>query len=58
MHAQAERMRLLIEDLLRLSRSVDERIPVSGRVDLSLTVQETQDALSPLAAERGIEIRR
>ncbi len=56
MHAQAERMRLLIEDLLRLSQiELDERIPVSGRVDLSLTVQETQDALSPLAAERGIE---
>ncbi len=57
MHAQAERMRLLIEDLLRLSQiELDEHIPVTGSVDLSLATQETLDALAPLAAERGVEM--
>ncbi len=55
MQAQAERMRLLIEDLLRLSQiELDEHIPVTGRVDLALAVQETLDALAPLVAERGV----
>ncbi|MHB8529908.1 MAG: ATP-binding protein [Caulobacteraceae bacterium] len=56
MQVQAERMRLLIEDLLKLSQiELDERIPATGRADLALAVQETLDALSPLAAERDIE---
>ncbi|HEV2362993.1 MAG TPA: ATP-binding protein [Caulobacteraceae bacterium] len=56
MQGEAERMRLLIEDLLRLNQiERDEHLPVSGRVDLGQAVQETLDALAPLAAERKID---
>ena len=58
MHAQAERMRRLIDDLMSLSRiELGEHIPPSGEVDLSLVAVDVLEALAPLAGERGVEFR-
>jgi len=55
MHAQAERMRRLIDDLMSLSRiELGEHIPPSGEVDVALAVIDVMDALSPLATERCV----
>ena len=55
MHAQAERMRRLIDDLTSLSRiELGEHIPPSGRVDMAAAVIDVLDALAPLAAEREV----
>ena len=57
MHAQAERMRRLIDDLTSLSRiELGEHIPPSGRVDMRSAVIDVVDALGPLAAERGVTL--
>ena len=57
MHAQAERMRRLIDDLTSLSRiELGEHIPPSGRVDMRAAVIDVVDALGPLAAERGVTL--
>jgi two-component system phosphate regulon sensor histidine kinase PhoR len=58
MHAQAERMRRLIDDLMSLSRiELGEHIPPAGIVDLGLAVADVLDALGPLAAERCVKFQ-
>jgi two-component system phosphate regulon sensor histidine kinase PhoR len=58
MQVQAERMRRLIEDLMSLSRiELNEHIPPSGRVDMSLAAIDVLDALAPLAAERCVTLQ-
>jgi two-component system phosphate regulon sensor histidine kinase PhoR len=53
MTQQAERMSRLVDDLLSLSRiELNEHIPPSGAVDLSLAATDVLDALGPLMAER------
>lgn len=55
MHGQAQRMRRLIDDLMSLSRiELGENIPPASKADLSVLVSDVIDALSPLAAERGV----
>ncbi|MDR3507023.1 MAG: ATP-binding protein [Caulobacteraceae bacterium] len=57
MAAQAGRMARLIDDLLSLSRiELNEHIAPEGRVDVALAVLDVIDALSPLAAERGVKL--
>jgi two-component system phosphate regulon sensor histidine kinase PhoR len=57
MHAQADRMRRLINDLLSLSRiELDEHVPPSERTDLLAVAQEAIDALAPVAAERAVAV--
>jgi len=55
MAAQAGRMARLIDDLMSLSRiELNEHIAPEGRVDVVLAVLDVIDALTPLAAERGV----
>ena len=57
MHAQAERMSRLIDDLLSLSRiELNEHIAPEGRADLALAVMDVVDSLGPLARERGVRL--
>ena len=57
MHAQAERMSRLIDDLLSLSRiELNEHIAPDGRADLTLAVMDVVDSLGPLARERGVRL--
>lgn len=57
MQVQAERMRRLIEDLLSLSRiELDEHVPPSDRADLAAVGREVIDALTAVAADRGVRI--
>lgn len=57
MHAQAERMRRLIDDLLSLSRiELDEHVPPSDRADLALVAREVADSLDTVAKERGVSL--
>ncbi len=57
MQAQAERMARLIDDLLSLSRiELNEHIAPADKVDLALCVSDVLDALSPIAAERGVRV--
>ena len=58
MHAQADRMRRLIEDLMSLSRiELGEHIRPSGVVDLSLAVVDVLDALEPLAQAKNVSFQ-
>jgi two-component system phosphate regulon sensor histidine kinase PhoR len=58
MAAQAGRMARLIDDLLSLSRiELNEHIAPEGRVDVVVAVLDVLDALTPLAAERGVSFR-
>jgi two-component system phosphate regulon sensor histidine kinase PhoR len=58
MAAQASRMARLIDDLMSLSRiELNEHIAPDGRVDIVVAVLDVIDALSPLAAERGVVLR-
>lgn len=58
MQGQADRMRRLISDLLSLSRiELVEHRPPEGEADLADVVREVVDALEPVAAERGVEMR-
>jgi two-component system phosphate regulon sensor histidine kinase PhoR len=58
MRGQAQRMTRLIDDLLSLSRiEMRAHLPPEERLDLVAIARHMIDALSPLAAERGIEIR-
>ena len=58
MAAQAGRMARLIDDLMSLSRiELNEHIAPDGRVDLVVAVLDVIDALSPLAAERGVKLK-
>ena len=58
MAAQAGRMARLIDDLLSLSRiELNEHIAPEGKVDVALAVLDVIDALSPLAAERGVKLK-
>jgi two-component system phosphate regulon sensor histidine kinase PhoR len=58
MAAQASRMARLIDDLMSLSRiELNEHIAPEGRVDLALAVLDVIDALTPLAADYGVELR-
>ncbi|GAB4531214.1 MAG: ATP-binding protein [Roseibium sp.] len=55
---QAGRMRRLIDDILSLSRiELKAHVRPASLVDLAEIVRHTADALSPLAADMGIEIR-
>jgi two-component system phosphate regulon sensor histidine kinase PhoR len=57
MHAQAERMSRLIDDLLSLSRiELNEHIAPEGQADLALAVMDVVDSLGPLARERGVRL--
>ena len=57
MARQAWRMARLIEDLMSLSRiELNEHIAPDGQVDLSLTVADVIDSLSPQAREAGVEL--
>ena len=58
MAAQTDRMGRLISDLLSLSRiELNERVPPSGEVDLAGVAADVIDALSVIAARRGVTIR-
>ena len=58
MAAQAGRMARLIDDLMSLSRiELNEHIAPEGKVDVALAVLDVIDALSPLAAERGVKFK-
>jgi two-component system phosphate regulon sensor histidine kinase PhoR len=58
MAAQAGRMARLIDDLMSLSRiELNEHIAPDGRVDVVVAVLDVIDALSPLAAERGVTLQ-
>ncbi|WP_411286441.1 ATP-binding protein [Phenylobacterium sp.] len=55
MHAQAERMSRLIDDLMSLSRiELNEHIAPDDEVDLSQAVMDVVDAVTQLARERGV----
>jgi two-component system, OmpR family, phosphate regulon sensor histidine kinase PhoR len=57
MKAQAERMSLLIDDLLSLSRiEVDEHVEPQERIDLGQVVQQAESLLRPIATETGCEL--
>jgi two-component system, OmpR family, phosphate regulon sensor histidine kinase PhoR len=57
MKAQAERMSLLIDDLLSLSRiEVDEHVEPQERVDLGLVVRQAESLLRPIAIETECEL--
>lgn len=58
MHQQARRMSRLIDDLMSLSRiELNEHVPPAGEVDLRLAIQDSLDALAPLAEESGVVFR-
>ncbi len=55
---QAGRMRRLIDDILSLSRiELKAHVRPAGLVDLSEIIRHTADAMSPLAADLGVDIR-
>lgn len=57
MHAQADRMSRLIDDLLSLSRiELNEHIPPHGEVDLVMAAMDVADSLGPVARDRGVRI--
>ena len=57
MHAQAQRMTRLIDDLLSLSRiELREHVAPTGIVDLGALARQMADAQGPIAAGRGATI--
>jgi len=57
MAAQAGRMARLIDDLMSLSRiELNEHIAPEGRVDVTVSVLDVIDALTPIAADRGVRL--
>lgn len=57
MHAQADRMSRLIDDLLSLSRiELNEHIAPHGEVDLVMAVMDVLDSLGPVARTRGVRL--
>ncbi|MGE5566559.1 MAG: ATP-binding protein [Parcubacteria group bacterium] len=57
MHAQADRMARLIDDLLSLSRiELNEHIPPAGEVDLASATADVVSALAPQIEERRVKI--
>jgi two-component system, OmpR family, phosphate regulon sensor histidine kinase PhoR len=57
MKAQAERMSLLIDDLLSLSRiEVDEHVEPQERIDFGVVLRQAESLLRPLASETGCEL--
>jgi len=55
---QAGRMRRLIDDILSLSRiELKAHVRPASTVDFTEIIRHTADALSPLAADMGVEIR-
>lgn len=58
MRVQAQRMSRLIDDLLSLSRiELRAHVPPQTPIDLAAVARQMVDALTPLARERGVEIR-
>lgn len=59
MRDQAQRMKRLIDDLLSLSRiEMRAHVPPTDRVDLAAVAAQTIETLTPLARDRGVELRR
>ena len=57
MAAQAGRMARLIDDLMSLSRiELNEHIAPDGRVDVTVAVLDVLDAITPIAADRGVTL--
>jgi two-component system phosphate regulon sensor histidine kinase PhoR len=57
MAEQAARMRRLLDDLLALSRiELNEHVPPSAVCDLAGATADVVDALSPVAAEKGVVV--
>ncbi len=57
MHAQAERMARLIDDLLSLSKiELNEHVPPADRVDLVALAKEIIDLATPAASERDVKL--
>ncbi len=57
MKAQAERMSLLIDDLLSLSRiEVDEHVEPRELIDLGMVVRQAESLLRPIAKEAGCDM--
>ncbi|MCK7610925.1 ATP-binding protein [Roseibium sediminicola] len=55
---QAGRMRRLIDDILSLSRiELKAHVRPANTVDLTEIIRHTADALSPLSADMGVEVR-
>jgi two-component system phosphate regulon sensor histidine kinase PhoR len=58
MAAQAGRMARLIDDLMSLSRiELNEHIAPEGQVDVVVAVLDVIDALTPIAADRGVKLK-
>ena len=58
MATQAGRMARLIDDLMSLSRiELNEHIAPDGRVDVTVAVLDVIDAITPIAAERGVKLK-
>ncbi|MEJ0022040.1 MAG: ATP-binding protein [Alphaproteobacteria bacterium] len=55
---QGNRMRLLIDDLLSLSKiELNEHVPPSEQVDLAMIVNDMIETLAPQALERKVQVR-
>jgi two-component system phosphate regulon sensor histidine kinase PhoR len=58
MHLQGNRMRLLIDDLLSLSKiELNEHVPPAEQVDLAMIVEDMIETLAPQALERKVQVR-
>jgi two-component system phosphate regulon sensor histidine kinase PhoR len=58
MQAQAGRMSRLIDDLMSLSRiELGEHIAPADQVDLSACIRDVLDASTPIAAQRGVDLK-
>lgn len=54
--AQTRRMRVMVEDLLRLARGETRRLSVHEPINLSLLLSDVAETLRPLADERSITL--
>ncbi len=57
MHLQATRMRLLIDDLLSLSKiELNEHVPPADQADLAVIVKDMIETLAPQASVRDVQV--